>query len=104
MVALESSCLDALTSTAFGRLLEAGEIAPIEVRMVALESSCLDALTSTAFGRLLEAEPSVVLGGSLYWGLTPCPSGLGIILPVYVFSGYHGYSAGRGVDPAGGAP
>ncbi|KZV38949.1 hypothetical protein F511_41343 [Dorcoceras hygrometricum] len=23
---------------------------------------------------------------------------------LYVFSGYHGFSAGRGVDPAGGAP
>ncbi|KZV29967.1 hedgehog [Dorcoceras hygrometricum] len=42
-------------------------------------------------------------GFSPYWGLTPIPLGLGCLLPMCV-SGYHGYSAGRGVDLAGGAP
>ncbi|KZV39313.1 Ribonuclease H protein [Dorcoceras hygrometricum] len=46
--------------------------------------------------------PLSVLFCSPYWGLTPCPSGDGVVC-LCVFSGYHGYSAGRGVDPAGGA-
>ncbi|KZV38543.1 hypothetical protein F511_20257 [Dorcoceras hygrometricum] len=57
-----------------------------------------DASFYVALERLLEAgELLSVLG------LTPCPSGAGVVF-LYVFLGYHGYSAGRGVDPAGGAP
>ncbi|KZV37543.1 hypothetical protein F511_42934 [Dorcoceras hygrometricum] len=40
---------------------------------------------------------------SPYWGLTPCLSGL-VFVCLSVFSGYHGFIAGRGVDPAGSAP
>ncbi|KZV35511.1 hypothetical protein F511_32976 [Dorcoceras hygrometricum] len=40
---------------------------------------------------------------SPYWGLTACPSGVGFIVFLCVFSGHHGFTAGRGVDPAGSA-
>ncbi|KZV23045.1 leucine-rich repeat receptor-like protein kinase TDR-like [Dorcoceras hygrometricum] len=44
-----------------------------------------------------------VLCCSPYCGLAPCPSRAGVVC-LCVFSGYHGYSDGRGFDPAGGAP
>ncbi|KZV39386.1 hypothetical protein F511_43193 [Dorcoceras hygrometricum] len=40
-----------------------------------------------------------VISCSPYWGLTPCPSGAGCLVFLRVFSGYHGFSAGLGVDP-----
>ncbi|KZV35662.1 hypothetical protein F511_15117 [Dorcoceras hygrometricum] len=40
---------------------------------------------------------------SPYWGLTPCPSGAWLFL-VALFSGNPGSTAGRGFNPAGGAP
>ncbi|KZV35560.1 hypothetical protein F511_32445 [Dorcoceras hygrometricum] len=43
-------------------------------------------------------------GCSPYWGLTPRSSGAGCLVCLCVLSGYHGFTAGRGVDPAGSAP
>ncbi|KZV22293.1 hypothetical protein F511_34347 [Dorcoceras hygrometricum] len=41
---------------------------------------------------------------SPYWILTPCPSEAGCLVCLCVFSGYHGFTVSRGVDPAGSAP
>ncbi|KZV14322.1 putative DNA primase large subunit [Dorcoceras hygrometricum] len=39
-----------------------------------------------------------------YWGLTPMSPGAGCLVFLCMFSGYHGFSVGRGVDPTGNAP
>ncbi|KZV48390.1 hypothetical protein F511_29301 [Dorcoceras hygrometricum] len=41
---------------------------------------------------------------SPYWGLTPCPSGALFVSLFVLFSGNPGFTAGRGLNPAGGAP
>ncbi|KZV28157.1 hypothetical protein F511_10171 [Dorcoceras hygrometricum] len=41
---------------------------------------------------------------SPYWGLTPCPSGAWLFSLFVLFSGNPGFTAGRGFNPAGGAP
>ncbi|KZV27993.1 hypothetical protein F511_27319 [Dorcoceras hygrometricum] len=41
---------------------------------------------------------------SPYWGLTPCPSGAWFVSLFVLFSGNPGFTAGRGFNPAGGAP
>ncbi|KZV50134.1 hypothetical protein F511_21283 [Dorcoceras hygrometricum] len=66
--------------------------------------------SSTTMHRLLHASGSHPIpppddpNCSPYWGLTPCHYGAGCLVCLCVFSGYHGFSAGRGVDPAGNAP
>ncbi|KZV58517.1 hypothetical protein F511_26464 [Dorcoceras hygrometricum] len=44
------------------------------------------------------------LSCSPYWGLTPCPSGPWLFSLFVLFSGNPGFTAGRGFNPAGGAP
>ncbi|KZV22284.1 hypothetical protein F511_28305 [Dorcoceras hygrometricum] len=41
---------------------------------------------------------------SPYWGLTPCPSGAWLFSLFVLLSGNPGFTAGRGFNPAGGAP
>ncbi|KZV31221.1 hypothetical protein F511_09415 [Dorcoceras hygrometricum] len=41
---------------------------------------------------------------SPYWGLTPCPSGAWFVSLFVLFPGNPGFTAGRGFNPAGGAP
>ncbi|KZV27925.1 hypothetical protein F511_30709 [Dorcoceras hygrometricum] len=55
------------------------------------------------FSYLSVAFPYVVYCSSPYWGLTPRSSGASVVACV-LFSGFPCFSAGRGFDPAGGAP
>ncbi|KZV28644.1 hypothetical protein F511_34086 [Dorcoceras hygrometricum] len=55
----------------------------------------------------LLVEPSEVEEGEIcspYWGLTPCPSGAWLFSLFVLFLGNPGFTAGRGFNPAGGAP
>ncbi|KZV36676.1 hypothetical protein F511_33497 [Dorcoceras hygrometricum] len=63
--------------------------------VVSLIPCIVFAYLSVAFLMLLYCSP--------YWGLTPRSLWGWYLLPV-CFSGFPGFSAGRGFDPAGGAP